>query len=159
MRHIWGFAGSDRGLTLLEVLVALGIMAMAMAMVLPFGSRSGGAIEADTTAREIASSLRGARAAAIASNRPVDFVVDTQRGAFGYERLSRPRRDGSLRLALFTTDQMRAGSEAGSIRFFPDGSSTGGGVAVNSGTQRVVVMVDWLSGGVSVVRGPPARAS
>src|SRR4051794_19823168 len=101
-------------------------MAMAMAMVLPFGTTSGSAVETDTTARQIASGLRGARAAAIASNRPVDFLVDTEKGAFGYDRVSRLH--GALRLALFTTSDMRAGNASGSIRFFPDGSSTGGGV-------------------------------
>jgi general secretion pathway protein H len=159
IKHILSGARSDRGLTLLEVLVALGIMAMALAVALPFAPKSGTTIEVDTTAREIAAGLRGARAAAIASNRFVEFHVDVANGIFGYDRASRPHNANGINLALFTTEERRRGDASGSIRFFPDGSSTGGGVSVSYGKRRLVVMVDWLSGGVSVVRDTALAAS
>jgi general secretion pathway protein H len=134
-------------------------MSMALAVALPFAPKSGTSLEVDTTAREIAASMRGARAAAIASNRPVEFRVDVAKGVFGYDRASRPRKADGIELALFTTEERRASATGGSIRFFPDGSSTGGGVAVSYGKRRLVVMVDWLSGGVSVVRDAAAAAS
>ena len=42
------------------------------------------------------------------------------------------------------------------IWFFPDGSSTGGRIALNLGQRRHVVAVDWLSGRVTSF-GPEAR--
>jgi general secretion pathway protein H len=41
---------------------------------------------------------------------------------------------------------------AGAIRFYPDGGSSGGGVVVRDGGRRFIVLVDWLSGNISVVR-------
>ena len=39
---------------------------------------------------------------------------------------------------------------AGDIRFNPDGSSTGGRIALANGRRRIAVGVDWLTGRVSV---------
>jgi len=40
--------------------------------------------------------------------------------------------------------------DTGGIRFFPDGSSTGGRISVARGQRTLVVEVDWLLGRVSV---------
>src|SRR4051812_1783676 len=108
IRRILSRVACDRGLTLLEVLVALGIMSMALAVALPFAPKSGSTIEVDTTAREIAAGLRGARAAAIASNRFVEFRVDVATGVFGHDRASRPHSANGINLALFTTEEQRS---------------------------------------------------
>jgi general secretion pathway protein H len=42
------------------------------------------------------------------------------------------------------------GPSVGSIRFFPDGSSTGGGVLLESDQAGYDVLVDWLTGGISI---------
>jgi general secretion pathway protein H len=47
-------------------------------------------------------------------------------------------------------DQVISESE-GSIRFDPDGSSSGGRISIRGGGQLWTVGVDWLSGRVSVV--------
>ena len=38
----------------------------------------------------------------------------------------------------------------GAIRFYPDGSSTGGRITVSSGERKFLVDVDWLTGRVSI---------
>jgi general secretion pathway protein H len=40
---------------------------------------------------------------------------------------------------------------AGSIRFFPDGSSTGGRVMIAAGNEKLSVDVNWLTGRVSIL--------
>ena len=55
-----------------------------------------------------------------------------------------------IRLALLTTSGERIDGETGDIRFFPDGSSTGGHVTLIQGERRSDVFVDWLSGRISV---------
>lgn len=150
--------GSESGLTLIEVLVALGIIAMAIGLGLPLLQRGASPLQAMGAAREIAAALRESRAAAIAHNRAIAFWLDTTTGSFGYDerRFALPARNGtaSLELTLYTTEDQRdktAGGtkgQAGSIRFFPGGGSTGGGVAVADGRRQILITVDWLSGQV-----------
>jgi general secretion pathway protein H len=39
---------------------------------------------------------------------------------------------------------------AGTVTFFPDGTSTGGTITLSQGTHRYYVAVDWLTGQVDV---------
>lgn len=141
---------SARGFTLLEVMVALAIMALGMSTAMTFMPKRSSALEVESTARQIAAMLREARSTAIASNHPVGVHVDASRGNFG-------ARTTPLQLELYTTADQSTTESAGSIRFYPDGGSTGGGVAVKDGARRFVVLVDWLSGNVSVVRDAAGR--
>ena len=55
----------------------------------------------------------------------------------------------------FVCDSCRAqymisDDKVGAIRFYPDGSSTGGRITVASGERKYLVDVDWLTGRVSI---------
>ena len=54
---------------------------------------------------------------------------------------------------LFTARSELLDGDRGRIRFFPDGSSTGGRVTLASGERRYFVDVDWLTGLVRVRSG------
>ena len=66
----------DEGFTLLELIIALGIMALGVALVFPYfeGSRAGHQLRA--TAYDIATQLRDARATAQARNVDQAFIID-----------------------------------------------------------------------------------
>lgn len=140
---------SESGLTLIEVLVALGIVAMAIGLGLPMLQRGSSPLQASSAAREIVAALREARTAAITENRVVNFWVDTKAGSFGFgqRRLALPAQNdrSPLSLTLYTTDERHAGG-TGTIRFFPGGGSTGGGVLVKDNRRQIMVGIDWLSG-------------
>ena len=59
-------------------------------------------------------------------------------------------------ITLYTAQEEQLSGTIGAIRFFPDGSSTGGGVALSLGAERYDILVDWLTGGVSVHAGATA---
>ena len=138
------------GFTLLELLVVLAIMGLIAALVV--GGRPG---TSDTTdakigAELIASELRQARSRAVATGRPVGFVLDTATRRFGIDGLHPQALPAGLRLALLTGRSDVLADDVGRIRFFPDGSSTGGRIAVESRSRKLVVGVDWLSGRVAI---------
>jgi general secretion pathway protein H len=56
-----------------------------------------------------------------------------------------------LELKLYTAQSEIVNERQGSIRFFPDGSSTGGRVTVASGERKYLVDVDWLTGKVAIL--------
>jgi general secretion pathway protein H len=51
-------------------------------------------------------------------------------------------------LAMLTAQSEQIQDKTGNIRFFPDGSSTGGRITISAGERREDVDVDWLSGRV-----------
>ena len=65
----------------------------------------------------------------------------------GSESRSLPR---GLELKLFTAQAEVSSESRGAIRFYPDGSSTGGRITVASGERKLLVDIDWLTGRVSI---------
>jgi general secretion pathway protein H len=152
-----GRAGAMRGFTLIELLVVLVIGAFIAALVVP---RLTGATEraaVRSAARELEAALRATRSSAMAQGRPQALVLDTASGAFR-EGMRAGRLPGGIHLALTTATGDRLDAQTGRIRFFPDGTSTGGGIDVWAGNDRNQVLVDWLSGRVSIEEDSHAPA-
>ncbi len=150
-----GARSSARGFTLLEILLVLAIMALAAALTLPALVRPSGS-ELRAATATLAGGLRRAREAAVNSNREATLTLDLDRHTFTVS--GEPRGRGlppELELALFTARSELDGERTGRIRFFPDGSSTGGRVSLTSGQRRYHVDVDWLTGQVRVRAGEP----
>lgn len=141
----------EKGFTLIELVVALAVAALLLAIVLPFGLHRRGHDELAGGAREIAGALRLARSHAILVNRPASFVVDVENGFYRPPGATAARAvPAGSRISLYTAQEEQRSGSTGAIRFFPDGSSTGGGVALSLGPERYDILVDWLTGGVSV---------
>jgi len=138
------------GFTLLELLIALAIAALLFVFVVPAGSRQRDHAELANAARAVAAGLRLTRLQAINAGRSAVFAVDIGHALYqpaGAARAGLPR---GVQLALVTERREARGAAVGDIRFFPDGSSTGGGVTLSRGSDRFEVLVNWLTGGVSV---------
>jgi general secretion pathway protein H len=133
------------GLTLLEALVGLAILAGLVTISVPYLRTKPAGLE--IAARQVATQLRQAQSAAIRTSRAADVVIDVAAGRVGRELLAET--NPPVGLTLLTAVEQRHSRTSGSIRFFPDGSSTGGGVALTQGVRRVDILVDWLTGRVT----------
>ncbi|MDX1434393.1 MAG: GspH/FimT family protein [Gammaproteobacteria bacterium] len=137
------------GFTLVELLAVLLILALVAAAVIPSIGRSS-AVEVRGAARTLVSGLRRARSHALTQLRAADFAVDVERREFRLPGEPEPRTlPERIDLTLFTARSRLESESSGAIRFFPDGSSTGGRITVSGGGQRYLVDVDWLTGKVS----------
>ncbi len=142
---------APKGFTLLELLVVLALVALVLALVPPMFSRGVSGTELRATARIFTAELRGARSEAIARNAEVAFTIDVEAGSYGVGAAAGSRRvPEGLTLVLVTAESEQVGLRRGSIRFFPDGSSTGGRITVSRGDKAYDVTVDWLTGRVSL---------
>ena len=142
--------GRQGGFTLLELMVVLVIGAIAYALMLgaPLGGVS--AAELKAAARTLASGLRQAQMTAMATRRDALLTLDVEARAFQVaEDASRELPEG-IELKLFTAQTEAISERRGSIRFYPDGSSTGGRITVSAGERKYLVDVDWLTGRVSI---------
>lgn len=144
-----GETGDARGFTLMELLVVLAILGLTMVLAMPTLGRLLPGLELRTEARDVASALREARASAIGRNEEVTIVLDRERGLL--QVAGKPVVQLSPKIgvsALETSHSSRAGDNE--IRFFPDGTSTGGRLTLALGERQEHVVVDWLTGAVSI---------
>lgn len=141
----------SQGFSLLELVVALAIAALLFAVVVPSGLGRRERAELASDASAVAAALRATRSEAILADRPADFVVDVGQALYrAGDRAPRQRLAGSPDIILYTTTDETLSKAVGAIRFYPDGSSTGGGIALSRDGRRYDVLVDWLTGEVSV---------
>ena len=138
------------GFTLIEVIVSLAILGFALVLVAGYKPPWSSGLGVKGTASELASGLRLARSEAITSNRPVVFDLDVTGHLYRIGKGAPRRLPANLSIELLTITGEKRGANIGDIRFNPDGSSTGGRIALADGVRRVAVGVDWLTGRVSV---------
>jgi len=142
---------SARGFTLFELLVVLAIMALFFGIALPRFSKALPSVQLKDAALEIAAGLRGARSRAIARNQQSLFVLDlaSRRFAISGAQAVQDLPEG-VELSLIAPRAEQLGDQRGAIRFFPDGSSTGGRVGIKKGVKAYYVGVDWLTGRTTI---------
>lgn len=139
------------GFTLVELLVVLAVAGLLLAVVPPLISASMPGIELKAAARRTAGALRLAREVAIAHGRDAAWVVDVESNAYridGDHR--RGRLPGGLEIELVAAEEEMRSDSVGAIRFFPDGSSTGGRVILKRGDGGYQVGVNWLTGRILI---------
>ncbi|HRW64235.1 MAG TPA: GspH/FimT family pseudopilin [Candidatus Competibacter sp.] len=142
----------QHGFTLLEILIVLVIGVLLVALVPPLLSGMSGATELRGAARQLAAGLRNARNEAVARQQEAVLTLDLERRRFGVtgdpREIALPE---SVALKLYTAQSELLDGTIGGIRFFPDGSSTGGSITVSGPKLAYRVNVDWLTGAVAIV--------
>jgi len=136
-----------RGFTLIELLLVLVIMGMAAAVVAPnIGTGRQTAVLRAAT-RELASALRYVRAQALIRQRDSELLLDLQHNSYQVTGRERPYTlDAEIAITLDTAASEIQDAARGSIRFFPDGSSTGGKITLELAERKSQITVNWLTG-------------
>lgn len=144
-------ASFGKGFTLVELIVVLAIGGLLLSLTPPLITAALPGVELKAGARRAAGALRQTREIAIASGVEATWLLDIETGQY---RVEDQGRQGSLpegiEIKLVTTrDEIRSERLAG-IRFFPDGSSSGGRVILKRGEGGLQVGVNWLTGRILV---------
>lgn len=128
------------------------IMALAYTLASPMISSGVTGAELKASARQLAAGLRRARSDAIARRQESTLTVDIESHQFqlsGDPRVYRLPK--SVAVKLFTAQSELIGGAAGSIRFFPDGGSTGGRITLTANARNYDVDINWLTGQVVII--------
>lgn len=141
-----------RGVSLLEMLLVVAIIAAAS--LLAAGALTGGfaGIQLRSSAKEIAANLRYARAQALAKGQPQKFVIDPREHTWRAAEDRKGEIPRKLGIVFTGARGLQARAGEGAILFFPDGASTGGRVQLQSGKAAWNVDVAWLTGEVTLKR-------
>ena len=141
----------ESGFTLLEVIAVLVIGALAYAALLAFSPRGTSGAELKSAARALAAGLRQAQTTAMATRRDAVLTLDVESREYLLPGDSAARTlPKDIELKLYAAQSEVASERRGSIRFYPDGSSTGGRITVAGGERKYLVDVDWLTGRISI---------
>jgi general secretion pathway protein H len=140
-----------RGFTLIELLAVLFIGALVYALLLGVPLRGTSTADLKSSARSLASGLRQAQSTAMATRRDATLTLDLESREFAVTGAEGTRTlPKDLELKLYTAQTEATSERKGAIRFYPDGSSTGGRITVAAGERKYEVDVDWLTGRVSI---------
>ena len=147
------FVKPQNGFTLVELLVVLLIGSLMLAVIPPLASGLGLTTEMRGATRQLAAGLRAARNHAITKQEEAALTLELEQRKFtvsGYARTVDLPDDKGVQVKLFTAQSELIDEDTGRIRFFPDGSSTGGHISLIEGKTEYRVNVDWLTGRIAI---------
>lgn len=142
-----------RGFTLIEVLVVVALIAIAAtAVALSVGQGLEGA-RVRSASKDLVAALRYTRGQAIVQRAEQVLEIDVDKRV--YRAPGREPRDlpDGMELRVLGARQEQVDEGTVGIRFFPDGSSTGGVVTLVSGQAAWIIEVQWLTGEAMLRQG------
>ena len=142
-----GEANSERGTTLLELLIVVAIVALLGAIAASAYAPTNGRLALERLTRSVTHAMESARVQALRAGRTTRFSFDMKERVFRVDqmnhRLMLPR---NISAELIAAKEVSGFSDRGEIHFFPDGSTTGGKLTLKSKEKTSVIEVDWLTG-------------
>lgn len=149
-------SASQSGFTLLEIVVAVAIMAIVVSVSVPLMQRLFQSSQYQSAVNDVVTMLSSARLMAVRQGADVDVLINPQTREIsrGDSVHSLPK---SLQLEVLGSHELNR-EGVGVIRFYADGGSSGGYVNLTSeGNATVQVQVDWLLGRVSLCKASCPR--
>lgn len=139
-------SNSRKGFTLTELLVALFVLGLAVALVAPMLFRNSPAHELRRSVELIETAARMARTEARLSGRDTLLTIDLDARTLTVLPSERAfRLDRAIDLRATVAEQELDGDIA-SIRFFPEGATTGGTVLLALDDNQRAIRISWITG-------------
>lgn len=143
----------EAGFSLLEIMIALAILALAVTLVGAAFGRSSVGLRFDAATRELALNLREAQARALRSGRDVALVIDVDTRLYRLQDDPQVQLPEGITLNVISAGEVMASSRRPVISFAPDGSSTGGAIRLSLEDRSSTISIDWLTGAVTTASG------
>ena len=143
----------DAGFTLLELAVVLAILAAMAALWGPYLGSGPPRTAVQSMALQLAADLRLTRSEAQRRNVAQTLTIDLAQRAYWSQPGPGPRKfvDG-VDVEVSGAGIDWSGDRAARLRFQPNGSATGGRIAIKDRAGAAIVTVDWLTGAARIER-------
>lgn len=147
-------AAATAGFTVLEVLVVLGVLALALALGVPALRGPGPQAVLAGQARGLQGLLVEARARAMETGGIINCEVDAEKRAIVMQPNGRPLQlPASLAIRATVPEPGLAAGRRAHLQFFPDGSASGLHIVLTAGTLAASITVDRMTGHVALAQG------
>ena len=151
-----GLRKCEAGFTLLEMLVALGIFALALGVSTVALRGPDGSKRLRILTLSVAADMRLARANAVLLHRPVTVLLVPNDNMYSVDDRRTPvRLPSSVKLAVSSGAKGASRDGSAGITFYSDGSSSGGHVSLTEGVATTRITIDFLTGAVAVTGQSP----
>jgi len=141
----------NQGFTLIELTVVLFVMVLGFSVIglnLSSGNESS---KLKAAARDIASALRFARGQALTMHQESIVAVDLTDNSYTVSGRDQPYTiPEDIDITVDTAEEELVGDGVANLRFFADGSSTGGRVTLESGKFKWQIDINWLTGQIEL---------
>lgn len=138
------------GFSLLELMAVLILIAIAVTIASVSVASSLGSAKIQAVSRDLVAALRYTRGQAIVKGQQKTLDVDLEDMSYTAPGKSAVKFPDKVEIKLLTAQNELIHDRAGRIRFYPDGSSTGGHISVIAGAREWRVNVGWLTGEVDL---------
>ena len=140
-----------KGFTLLELTVVLFVVVLGFSVIGLNLSSGSDSTEIKAAARDIVSALRYAKGQALISHQETTVALDLSDNSYtvsGRDKLYQIPK--SIDITVVTAQKELTGEGMANIRFFADGSSTGGRITLERGHTSWKIDINWLTGQIEL---------
>jgi len=126
------------------------LLAIALTAVTFSFSKSLHSAKIQAASRDLVAALRYTRGQAIVKGKQQVLMLNLDDNSYTAPGKSAVKLPKDMSLRLTTAEQEVTGGNSGGIRFFGDGSSTGGHISVLLGQREWRINVAWLTGDIAL---------
>lgn len=136
------------GFTLVEILVVLALVAIGITATAIAVNQSLDSTRIKAAGHDLVAALRYTRGQAIVTREQQTLEVDVEARSYTAPERATVELPKGMEMRLLTAAEEQTGDSTGRIRFYPDGSSTGGRIKLKRGGRAWDVEIAWLTGEV-----------
>lgn len=140
----------QRGFSLLELIAVIVLIAIAVTVASISVGNSLGSARIKAASRDLVAALRYTRGQAIVKGEQKTLDVNLEDMSYTVPGRDAVKFPDKIEIKLLTAQNEVVNERTGRIRFYPDGSSTGGHISVIAGSREWRVNVGWLTGEVDL---------
>jgi general secretion pathway protein H len=144
-------SSSSKGFTLLELMLVLFIVILGFSVIGLNISSGNDATKHQSVARDLVSALRYAKGQALIAHKETTIELNLNKNTYtvsGRDKVFTI--PDTIDLTVVTAQEELAGKGMANIRFFPDGSSTGGRIKLERNSVIWQIDINWLTGQIEL---------
>ncbi|MET0026507.1 MAG: GspH/FimT family pseudopilin [Candidatus Thiodiazotropha sp.] len=142
---------AQAGFTLIEIMLVLVIIGMIYSLAPPLFHKAFPSLKLKAVTRDLVQEIRFVQQSAITTGQPTTMHIDLSEDRYQSEQINA----GALRQLPegfhFSRQPGMASQQTLALRFYPDGSASGGMIRIEAGARSYTIRVDWLTSQVEIL--------